>query len=436
MKKVLAITVILLSVTLFGFSQRYFSDNVDSRFPGGEIGLKALILMNIEYPQESVFALSVGCSFSSIEITPKGEIGEIKIINSVDPHIDAEILRVLKLSRGKWLSDNSETANLRFYLTVYFVPIDYVVTSNLILEWDKPKIQFLSADSMNPIKNRSFISPVVVTSLAFTNLNIPIELYSTIESRFNAHMRLKEYDAALPLLDELIKRNPFSQDLYLSRISLYNILGKKDMAMADINKVNNFADGKSLYSISFKFYNSEGKEIMEEEVPAEEIVGFPDQDHKSILRINFRGDTLEMVTYKADNPNIRDGLTKLYFNGKPKQAISYFEGKAREEDLPGFVDKMPSFKGGDVDNFRIWVSKKVVYPQLAAQETIVGRVLVLFKVQPDGSVSDVYPLTYIHPSLMKAALKAVASSPRWTPGYLNGKPVSVSFSITVSFALQ
>jgi len=60
------------------------------------------LLHFIEYPQESVSCNRQGTEVVSFAVTPQGELTDIKIINSVCPKIDEEIIRVLSLTNGKW----------------------------------------------------------------------------------------------------------------------------------------------------------------------------------------------------------------------------------------------------------------------------------------------------------------------------------------------
>ena len=52
-----------------------------------------------------------------------------------------------------------------------------------------------------------------------------------------------------------------------------------------------------------------------------------------------------------------------------------------EEDQPFIkVEKMPTFRGGDLNQFRNWVQGRLRYPQIAQENGISGRVVVSFVV--------------------------------------------------------
>jgi protein TonB len=99
------------------------------------------------------------------------------------------------------------------------------------------------------------------------------------------------------------------------------------------------------------------------------------------------------------------------------------------------VEVKPTFKGGDIEAFRQWVMKKVVYPQEAQDNGIQGRVYLTFVVERDGTVSTVNIVRTPDELLSKAASDAILASPKWSPGLQRGRPVRVRFSIYLNFTL-
>jgi protein TonB len=105
-----------------------------------------------------------------------------------------------------------------------------------------------------------------------------------------------------------------------------------------------------------------------------------------------------------------------------------------ETDEPFFlVEVMPSFKGGGIEKFREWVSKRTSFPQAAIDKKIRGTVFLTFIVEKDGSVSNVTVVKGVNPLLDDAAVKAISESPKWTPGLQRGEPVRVRYSIPLNF---
>ena len=93
----------------------------------------------------------------------------------------------------------------------------------------------------------------------------------------------------------------------------------------------------------------------------------------------------------------------------------------------------PKFQGGDIDDFSLWVNSQVVYPIADRANRTSRLVIVEFVVLRDGSVSDVHAIFGSDPVLNELAEKAVAKSPKWTPGEQNGEKRSVRMTVAVDF---
>lgn len=105
-------------------------------------------------------------------------------------------------------------------------------------------------------------------------------------------------------------------------------------------------------------------------------------------------------------------------------------------EIVSSAEVMPKFKGGNLKKFQEYINENTVYPQTAAEMGIQGRVRVSFVVEKNGSVSNVKVVKGIDPLLDREALRVVKSSPRWTPGQNNGRPVRVSQVVPVLFVLH
>jgi protein TonB len=108
------------------------------------------------------------------------------------------------------------------------------------------------------------------------------------------------------------------------------------------------------------------------------------------------------------------------------------------EDEPAFVfvEEQATFQGGDVSTFREWVQKNLVYPPIAVENGIFGRVTVQFAVNSRGDVVDVKILRGVDASLDKETIRVIQSSPKWGPAKQGGRAVKQQFVIPVIFMLQ
>jgi len=100
------------------------------------------------------------------------------------------------------------------------------------------------------------------------------------------------------------------------------------------------------------------------------------------------------------------------------------------------VEENASFQGGDVNTFRLWVQRNIVYPIVASDARISGKVIVQFAVNFNGKVVEARVVRGAHPELNKEVIRVVMSSPPWTPGKQGGKPVKQQFTIQIVFRLQ
>jgi TonB family protein len=93
----------------------------------------------------------------------------------------------------------------------------------------------------------------------------------------------------------------------------------------------------------------------------------------------------------------------------------------------------PTFNGGSIHDFALWVNSHVVMPRSFATSGISRVVLVEFVVTEDGSVVDIRSVFGSNSELNDAAVKAVSKSPKWTPAELNGEKVKVRMTVPVLF---
>ncbi|MCF0165387.1 MAG: energy transducer TonB [Bacteroidales bacterium] len=113
------------------------------------------------------------------------------------------------------------------------------------------------------------------------------------------------------------------------------------------------------------------------------------------------------------------------------------EEVVEEEAIPfALVEDKPKFQGGDANTFSKWVNQHLVYPEIAKENGVQGRVTLQFTVNTDGSVSNVVVVRGVDSSLDKEAVRVIQSSPKWTPGKQRDRAVKVSYVFPVIFQLR
>ena len=113
------------------------------------------------------------------------------------------------------------------------------------------------------------------------------------------------------------------------------------------------------------------------------------------------------------------------------------EEEVEEEAIPfQLVEEKPSFQGGDANQFSKWVNQRLVYPEIAKENGVQGRVTLQFTVEKDGSVTKVKVLRGVDPSLDREAVRVVSTSPKWKPGKQRDRAVPVTYTFPVIFQLR
>ena len=124
------------------------------------------------------------------------------------------------------------------------------------------------------------------------------------------------------------------------------------------------------------------------------------------------------------------------------EIMDYIESAPEEETIEEeaipfqLVEEKPSFNGGDANEFSKWVNSRLVYPEIAKENGVQGRVTLQFTVNADGSVSNVTVLRGVDSSLDKEAVRVVSSSPKWKPGKQRDRAVKVTYTFPVIFQLR
>lgn len=98
------------------------------------------------------------------------------------------------------------------------------------------------------------------------------------------------------------------------------------------------------------------------------------------------------------------------------------------------VEQMPEYPGGMQALFE-YLSQNLKYPEDAKQQKIEGRVIAIFVVETDGSISNVEVVKPVFPSLDAEAVRVLSGMPKWKPGMQSGKVVRVKYTVPINFSL-
>ena len=100
------------------------------------------------------------------------------------------------------------------------------------------------------------------------------------------------------------------------------------------------------------------------------------------------------------------------------------------------LDEKPLFYGQDPNSFVSWVYTQIKLPESMREKVPEGRMLLSFVVDTLGKVTDVKVLESINEELDAEVVRAVSSSPDWTPGKKDGVKTAASVNFPVIFHNQ
>ncbi len=106
-----------------------------------------------------------------------------------------------------------------------------------------------------------------------------------------------------------------------------------------------------------------------------------------------------------------------------------------EPEIFYVVEEMPVYPGGNKVLMKDIMSR-IVYPEIAKENCIQGRVYVQFIVNSKGKVDKVKVSRGVDPSLDNEAIRVIKTLTGWTPGKQRGKAVNVSYTIPINFQLN
>ena len=182
----------------------------------------------VEYPDKSKNAGLQGTEVVRFVVTPTGEITNFSIINSVSPEIDQEVLRVLKITDGKW---NPGTADGNL------VSMEKEISVSFFLHSEEEMIKMAKQYQQKGNK------------LMF--------------EKNNPEKALKYFNQAIVLL-------PQEESLLAARGLCKYEIGDNDGAINDWNRLNTIAKNKGLNSkienLALDFSNKKGFEKMMETI--------------------------------------------------------------------------------------------------------------------------------------------------------------------------
>ena len=98
------------------------------------------------------------------------------------------------------------------------------------------------------------------------------------------------------------------------------------------------------------------------------------------------------------------------------------------------VEDLPKYPGGAVE-FMKWLTRNLQYPAIARSRKVQGKVVAVFYVEKDGSITGIKVTQSLSPECDREALRVLNKMPNWEPGIQNDQPCRTKVSIPIVFKL-
>ena len=145
------------------------------------------------------------------------------------------------------------------------------------------------------------------------------------------------------------------------------------------------------------------------------------------------GEPLSVAENKTASSS-KEKVVAGFSDSKPAPASS---NKDDDEEQPLMkAEILPSFQGGNLDDYQHWVESQIEYPKKLREKGVGGRVTVEFVVEKDGSVTFSKILQSPHELFSAEVERVMKSSPKWSPGKQRGEPVTVKMQMRVNFQVN
>ena len=214
-----SLCLVVLYILFFApFGQGQGAPDLNSVYKGGEDAFYRLFASQLRNPDKS----AVGVSIISWKVE-NGKVLNASILNSLGNSTDKELLRVLALTGKDWIQADSTVQ--------YYLPVKFKTNEFDFFVDDKPD---------------SFLEELVVVSYG-TNKNKKFKTDDLLVAELNGFLTEKKFEKGISILDQLILRNPFNQQIRETRVYALNQLGKFEAACQDVRFIEDFIGSESKY---------------------------------------------------------------------------------------------------------------------------------------------------------------------------------------------
>jgi TonB family protein len=451
-------------------------------YPGGDEALVKFISENVKYPEEAKTKNIMGRVIVRFCVTWDGKVDRVQVLRGVDPSLDGEAVRVIKLLSGwKPGMQGGKPVNVWYSIPVTFslkgdgaVPrVRYFVYGSDTI-WHSPQepplfpggnealVKFKSDNQKTPsdLVNAGFTGNVIISFLVgkegkLTDFSIAGGVSPSLDAEGLRVAKLMPAwspgkESGRPVVSRqsvIFNFYPESGEGEAPK-EVFVVVEEMPKYQGSDTALMSFIIRNIQYPKEAKEKGIQGRVILRFAVSylgGVEQVGVikgvdPLLDAEAIRVIKMlppwqpgkQGGKPVNVWYSVPVTFALDGWEGL--KDKPAAGAAPAQAPPRPPAPPVIsgYDEPPLFQGGDKALLKFIESNKK-YPQEAKDRNVSGTVKVRLQINESGKVEKVTILSSVDPFLDAEALRIAGLMPLWQPGKLQGKPVTVPYTIPVTF---
>ncbi len=177
-----------------------------------------------------------------------------------------------------------------------------------------------------------------------------------------------------------------------------------------------------------------------------ELVPMSNEETVTQLKEKRQVEKAEQLRIVDDEVEIQQPAEELEGEGEDKESVDAEEEDEDEKALASLevdpnnplnfhvVEDLPQFPGGAVE-FMKWLTKNLQYPKKARELKRQGKVVAVFYVEKDGSVTGINVTQSLSRECDREALRVLRMMPKWKPGIQHDQPCRTKVCIPIVFKL-
>ncbi len=151
-------------------------------------------------------------------------------------------------------------------------------------------------------------------------------------------------------------------------------------------------------------------------------------------KINIVDDDVEVEPIEEDAGNDDEQLLKELEEEQDDKALAPLTVDPQNPLNFHVVEDLPQYPGGAVE-FLKWLTKTLRYPTVAKENRTQGKVVAVFYVEKDGSITGIKITKSLSAECDREALRVLRMMPKWQPGIYHDEPCRTKVCIPIVFKL-